>query len=528
MRKIIYVASALLVFGCGTQKQTENEKQAVKGIPNPVPFAETINEQDLKSLLYVYAGDEFQGRNTGDKGQKMAVDFLKNFYETHDIKAAKADGNYFQTVPLVSEELPKGSLVVNSENFELGVDAVTLSGLNPQSLSGKQLVYVGYGVETETYSDYEKLDVKGKYLIIKNGEPKKSDGTFFVSGSTEASEWSELRTGFSKKIGIAKNKGAAGVLFYAPESYGKILMQYKFMQQKASQNIRLANSSNTENAFAYFFISEAMATKVLENINKDNVARMLEAEINFDLKSDGVKEIESENVIAYIKGSEKPNEYVVISAHLDHLGMDAEGNVYNGADDDGSGTTAVLEIAEAFKEAQKAGFTPKRSVVFLHVTGEEKGLLGSEYYSENPVFSMEETVADLNIDMVGRIDPNYEGSRNYVYLIGSDKLSTDLHNLSEAMNNKYTNIELDYRYNDENDPNRFYYRSDHYNFAKHNVPIIFYFNGTHDDYHQLSDTPDKINYDLLANRAKLVFYTAWEIANRDQRLVVDKAVEEAK
>ena len=232
---------------------------------------------------------------------------------------------------------------------------------------------------------------------------------------------------------------------------------------------------------------------------------------------------DSENVVAYIKGSEFPEEIVVISAHYDHVGMDSEGNIYNGADDDGSGTVSILEIAEAFKEAQKDGYQPRRSILFLHVTGEEKGLLGSDYYTKNPIFPLENTVTDLNTDMIGRIDPKHENNPNYIYLIGSDKLSTELHELSEEVNNKYTQFDLDYTYNDENDPNRFYYRSDHYNFAKHNIPVIFYFNGTHADYHQPTDTPDKIEYDLMARRAKLIFYTAWEVANRDDRLVVDKA-----
>ena len=231
---------------------------------------------------------------------------------------------------------------------------------------------------------------------------------------------------------------------------------------------------------------------------------------------------DSENVVAFIEGSEKPDEIVVISAHLDHVGI-KDGKIYNGADDDGSGTVAVLEIAEAFQKAVKDGFKPKRSILFLHVTGEEKGLLGSKYYVENPIFPIANTVVNLNIDMVGRIDDRHKDNPNFVYLIGADKLSTELHNLSEAMNAKYTNISLDYKYNDESDPNRFYYRSDHYNFAKYNVPIIFYFNGTHEDYHQHTDTPDKINYDLLQNRTRLIFHTAWEIANRENRLVVDKA-----
>jgi hypothetical protein len=230
----------------------------------------------------------------------------------------------------------------------------------------------------------------------------------------------------------------------------------------------------------------------------------------------------SENVVAFIKGTEKPDEIVVISAHLDHEGI-KNGEIYNGADDDGSGTVAILEIAEAFQMAAKNGKGPKRSILFLHVTGEEKGLLGSKYYTENPLFPLANTVCDLNIDMIGRIDDRHKDNPNFVYLIGSDKLSTELHNLSEEINKKYTNISLDYKYNDENDPNRFYYRSDHYNFAKHNIPIIFYFNGTHADYHKPTDTPDKINYDLLENRTRLVFHTAWEVANRETRIIADKA-----
>ena len=233
------------------------------------------------------------------------------------------------------------------------------------------------------------------------------------------------------------------------------------------------------------------------------------------------KTVETENVVAIIKGSEKPDEYVVITAHLDHVGVDETG-IYNGADDDGSGTVALLEIAEAFKKAADKGKGPKRSIVFLHVTGEEKGLLGSAYYADNPIYPLENTVVNLNVDMIGRIDPSRrEKNRDYIYLIGSDHDSVDLHKLSEQTNAESVNMTLDYRFNDKNDPNRFYYRSDHYNFAKNGIPIIFYFTGTHADYHKITDTPDKIEYDLLEMRSRLIFYTAWNIANRDKRLVVD-------
>jgi len=239
----------------------------------------------------------------------------------------------------------------------------------------------------------------------------------------------------------------------------------------------------------------------------------------FFRRNSGLKS--SENVLAFIKGSEKPEELLVLSAHLDHVGLDSNGNVYNGADDDGSGTVALLEIADAFQQAVKEGNGPKRSILFLHVTGEEKGLYGSKFYTQYPVYPLANTIANLNIDMIGRVDDAHLEDPNYVYLIGSDKLSTDLHNISAAINEKYAKINLDYRYNVENEPNRFYYRSDHYNFAKNNVPVIFYFNGVHDDYHRISDTPDKINYEMLEKRTQLVFATAWELVNRKDRPVVD-------
>ena len=233
------------------------------------------------------------------------------------------------------------------------------------------------------------------------------------------------------------------------------------------------------------------------------------------------KDKSSQNILAYIKGTEFPEEVLIISAHCDHLGTKDE-LIYNGADDNGSGTAALMEIAQAFKKAEQDGFAPKRSILFLHLTGEEEGLEGSRYYTAHPIFSLENTIADLNIDMIGRVDKVHQNNSNYVYLIGSDRLSTELHYISEAANEEFTHLNLDYTYNDENDSNNFYTRSDHYNFAEKNIPVIFYFNGVHDDYHLPTDTPDKLNYQLLEKRAKLIFTTAWYLANSDKRITVDK------
>lgn len=228
---------------------------------------------------------------------------------------------------------------------------------------------------------------------------------------------------------------------------------------------------------------------------------------------------DSENILAFIEGSEKPEEVIVISAHYDHVGI-INGVIHNGADDDGSGTVAVMEIAEAFQEAKKAGHGPKRSVLFLHVTGEERGLLGSDYYAKNPVFPLANTVVNLNIDMIGRCDPENCG-KDYVYVIGSEMLSSDLKKISESANNQTVKMELNYKYDDPADPQRLYYRSDHYNFAKNGIPAAFYFDGIHEDYHKPSDDPEKIDYAALQKRTKLIFATAWELANRPDRIVVD-------
>jgi len=233
-------------------------------------------------------------------------------------------------------------------------------------------------------------------------------------------------------------------------------------------------------------------------------------------------DVNTENVAAIIEGSKFPEEYIIISAHLDHIGIE-NGEINNGADDDGSGTVALLEIAEAFKMAKMQGNGPKRTVVFLHVTGEEKGLLGSQYYTQNPLYPLKETMVNLNVDMIGRTDPKrIDKDPNYIYLIGADRLSQDLHDISEKANLEHTQLKIDYTFNEEDDPNRFYYRSDHYNFAKNNIPVIFYFSGTHEDYHKPGDTVDKIMYELLAERTKLIFYTAWELANRPSKIRLNK------
>ncbi|ARV08359.1 peptidase [Winogradskyella sp. PC-19] len=519
MKKSISILCLLLIFTACKGGKTSNIKSSASA--NPAEYAKTITQEELKTLLYKYASDEFEGRNTGEKGQKMAVEYLKKQYQSMGIGTPLTGEDYFQEVPLQKPAVAIAEVSINGKSFDAFTNHIVLSLSKSLDINTSDIVYVGHGIDSENYSDYKNLDVKGKIILAKAGEPKDASGNYITSGNTEDTKWTNGRQSLSSKRNAARDNGAKAMLYFDDALFSRYAPFYQ-RQSESGFSGRLSLNDNASD-FAFMMINKDMAKALHSSISEDSSAKNLKT--NISLKADRkAEDVMSENVVAFIKGSEKPDEILVISAHLDHEGI-KDGEVYNGADDDGSGTVAILEIAEAFQKAVKDGHQPKRSILFLHVTGEEKGLLGSRYYTDiNPIFPLENTVADLNIDMIGRIDPKRkEGDRNYVYLIGSDKLSSELHNLSEEVNKKYTNVELDYTYNDENDKNRYYYRSDHYNFAKNNIPVIFYFNGTHDDYHRPTDTPDKIEYDLLENRTRLVFHTAWEVANRDNRVTVDKA-----
>ena len=520
---IFSISTLICCYGIPSKNSKPSAKSSKTAIADPAEYASSITSDDLKRMLYRFASDEFEGRETGEKGQKMAVEYIKEQYKAMGIPTPLSGEDYFQEVPLEKQKVTEAKLSVNGKAFKSYKDHIVITASESINITTDEIVYVGYGIDADNYSDYKNIDVKGKIVLAKAGEPKDEAGNYITSGVTEDTKWTNGRQSISSKRDAAKNNGAKGLLYMDNELFSRYAVFYR--RRAASGTTGRLSLKTNKGGMMMLMINKEIGKALNASIIEDDISKVIAIKMNLAIENKS-EAITSENVVAYIEGSEKPDEIVVISAHLDHEGI-KDGEVYNGADDDGSGTVAILEIAEAFKMAEKAGNGPKRSILFLHVTGEEKGLLGSRHYTDNdPIFPLENTVADLNIDMIGRTDPKRtEGDRNYVYLIGSDKLSTDLHNISEEVNTKYTKVELDYTYNDENDPNRFYYRSDHYNFAKNNIPVIFYFNGTHDDYHKASDTPDKIEYDLLENRTRLVFHTAWEVANRDKRIIVDRATE---
>lgn len=491
-----------------------------------IRFSKLVDKNDLQRHLNILASDEYEGRATGEKGQKMAAEYISAHFKKAGIPPYK-ENTYYQTFPLKFKDPAKIIFSVNNSPLEMVKDYYFLPFSLPSGIvRANEVVFAGYGIAEKKYNDFSSVDVKDKLVMVNNGEPKNKKGKNLLSGDEEKSEWSD----YKKKVEHLKAAGAKGAIIIVERKTAE-----RFLHFITASKLELDKGEKDEEqkeTFPVAFIYKETAEKILGNQVNDALGTIeLKGKPASFVKQVPViidatnysGTVTGENVLGYVEGSDLKNEVIIITAHYDHIGKDGK-EVYNGADDDGSGTVAVMELAEAFAKAKAEGKGPRRSILFMPVSGEEKGLLGSEYYTDHPVYPLENTVCNLNIDMIGRTDtlarPAEVGDK-YVYVIGSDKISTDLHKINEEANKKYVNLQLDYRYNDLKDPNRFYYRSDHYNFAKNNIPVIFYFNGTHKDYHQESDEVDKINFDLLEMRSKLVFFTAWELANRTERIKID-------
>ncbi|MEM1122250.1 MAG: M28 family peptidase [Bacteroidota bacterium] len=521
----------LLSLTVSAQEATKSNDFQLTAPNDPVPYAETITQSDMEAILTVLAADDMQGRETGTPGNDKAAKFIEGkLVEMGIPKVDQLDG-YFQKIAFSSETWEDIVLKVNDKEYRHLWEFYSFANLNSDRATQtiNEVIFLGYGIDDPNYSDYKGKDVKGKTILIYDGEPKKK-GISYVTKTSEVSDWSTDR---KKKLMAAHQNGVANVLIIDGNIKNNL---GELRRELLDGRMKMGAVADTENLYANSaYISTDVAKAIIGKKIKKLVKRRAKIEKKGKSKSlalttditfkqtKNVRQLLGNNILGFIEGTDPvlKNEIVVVSAHYDHIGMRGKNAIYNGADDNGSGSTTVLEVAQAFKAAKDAGVGPRRSVLTLWVTGEEKGLLGSAYYAEFPVFPLENTIVDVNVDMVGRVHEKYADNPNYIYVIGADRLSTELHKINEAANAKYTNLILDYTYNDENDPNRFYYRSDHYNFAKNGIPAVFYFNGTHADYHMITDTIEKINFEKMEKIGRLIFHTAWELANRDKRIVVD-------
>jgi hypothetical protein len=461
----------------------------------PDAYAKTITADDLKRHLYIVAGPEMEGRETATPGQKKAAAYIENQFRALGLQPGN-NGSYQMFYDVYQDSLIDAKVEVNGQSFQVDKDFNPNLGNYPASLRFSEIVFIGSG----TADSVKNMNLAGRLVMVIGSAPQGRGG----GGSNNI--FTQLAS-----------KGIAGLLMVGG-TYPRSTPLLRKGRQTTSAFSRFVNPQ-------IYNISENIARAIVggdfDNLKSNTSAiKIYTANISLETNKTTVTS-QSSNVIAVLPGTDLKDQYLFVTAHYDHLGKRGDSVIYYGADDDGSGTVGVLEIAEAFSKAKAAGKGPRRTVVFMTVSGEEKGLWGSDYYSSHPVFPLDKTTADLNIDMIGRSDTerNHGDSTNYVYVVGDDKLSSDLRTISEAANKKYLKMELDYKFNDPKDVNRIYYRSDHYNFAKKGVPIIFYYDGMlKADYHKPTDTPDKINYNLLAKRAQLVFYTAWEMANRNDML----------
>jgi hypothetical protein len=481
---------------------------------------ESIKANDLSARLHFIASPELEGRETTFRGQKVAARYIASEFQRLGLKPIGDDGTYFQHFPVVvTKPSDQSSITVSNaqgvKTFFFRKDYLAFSAQDTV-LSGPVL-FIGY---MDARPDTEL--VKGKIVLAFAGRAQDAHDP-----SVPAMRRLQLFRQFSGSIAtliIADDTGSAsieGLMTGFAALLGNGLMQPVgiparggFMFQGPSIiDPRVADQILTETGKSTREMREAATAEGYQPMLLSKTTVKIESQVSKEMK-------ETENVMGLLEGSDPKlkGQVVVFSAHYDHLGIRSDGTVYPGADDDGSGTVTVLELAEAFVTNP---VKPKRSLLFLTVTGEEKGLWGSSYYVNHPLIPLDMTVADLNTDMIGRVDTTYErlNNPNYVYIIGSDKISTQLDSLLRVSDEETENLILDYKYNSDKDPNQFYRRSDHYNFARNGVPIVFFFTGVHKDYHRPTDTVDKILFDRMTKIVRLIYCTGWNVANFKTKLV---------
>lgn len=511
-------------------------KSAEEPAPDIHEFANDITIDDLYADLAVLADDSLQGRNTGSEGLKKAARYLSKRYTDLGLQAVGDDNSYYQYYDLVQNTVQSYSYKVVTAS---GDSVISESSLSPSSADTDfltmfggsdavegEVVFAGYGMfdEASGVNQYP-ADVSGKWLMV-----------FFDRAVTN----------MNKLQSLINPDGAVGALLIigagGPENFSQqaAVMQGRLGNAGGMSLKYLQNDSDGPSA-AYNRISNDLAADL---VGVDSVAALADLATSIKAQPATFKAmdldvvlshnpevqeniIRTKNVVAFLEGSdpELKDEVVVLSSHYDHVGVgqpDSTGDaIYNGADDDGSGTVATLHTAQAMAAAKKAGAGPKRSVLFLHVSGEEKGLLGSRYYSDHPIYPIDNTIANINIDMIGRVDEEHVNDSSYVYIIGGSIISSGLDSLTQEANAMGDNMTLSMRYNDLEDPNQFYRRSDHWNFGRLGVPFVFFFNGVHEDYHRPGDEIGKITFGPFLQRTKLVYNLTALLANSDERPVVD-------
>lgn len=549
MRK--FLALILLLFilsgvpAITAQTKSKNSKNnSTTAVSTAAKFGNTdgITAAQLRNYLEFIASDELEGRDTPSRGLDIAAMYIAQHLKTWGIKPAGDNGTYFQKFPLKRSKIDAQNTNLNLNNLAFTYGEDFLTTYTNANVPASNIVYVGHGwvIKSKNINAYQGIDVKDKIVVATGGLPK--GVTFNDLQGKMGEDWSSP--------GIYGNaNGARAVITFA--GFGN-LANWKGSRWNQTEKgdlefktpsfqVKIPTITATPRLINALFQGEKAngSTVYTRAITQDFVEPFelnpnKKISLNVALKTDTVY---TQNVIGVLEGSDAvlKNEYLAIGAHYDHVGMNpfsnSEDKIWNGADDDGSGTVALMAMAEAFtKGAQR----PKRSILFIWVAGEEKGLWGSEYFTDNPTVPLGSIITQLNIDMIGRAqgagDENHPQNKalpkqGEVFVIGSKLMSTELGEVSESVNKSFLNMSFNYKYDDPKDPEQFFYRSDHYNFARKGIPIIFYMDGSHADYHQPSDSIEKIDFVNMEKIARTIFATGWELANRPTRPKVDKPLQ---
>ena len=533
----LVLIGALLALAPAVYGQRKGEKTSAAAPAPAHGNADYISAQQLKDYLAFIASDEMEGRDTPSRGLDVAARFIAAHLSRWGLKPAGDDGSYFQRIALTQNKIDStlSYVEINGQRFNFGEDF--LAGLTAGAANGP-LVYAGHGwvIKANSIDAFQGLDVKDKIVIVNSGGPPKGMNFNELKGK-QGEDW-------ETPVNAARKRGAKGVIFVP--NFQSLANWDRNRQTLVERGFSSVDKFQTQNNAPFPTIT---ASPKLLNASFQGEKQNAAVVFNRSAANDPVEPFEfkadkkasftvalktapaiTQNVIAVLEGSDPvlKNEYVAIGAHYDHVGVGAPVNgdaIYNGADDDGSGTVATLALAEAFARGPR----PKRSILFIWHAGEERGLWGSRYFTESPTVPIGQIITQLNIDMIGRTRKENDRPANQsllkpgeVYLIGSKLMSAELGELSESVNKSYLNLAFNYKYDDPQDPERFFYRSDHYNYARKGIPIIFYFSGVHEDYHRPSDSVEKIDYQNMEKITRAIYATAWELANRATRPRVDK------
>jgi hypothetical protein len=513
--------------------------------------AEGITAGQLRDYLYFVASDEMEGRDTPSRGLNTVAKFIATLLSRWGVKPGGDDGTYFQKIALHRARLDAATtrVEINGQSYVYGDDFLAI----PQSgrVEPTPLVFVGHGwlVKKKNIDAYQGVDVKNKIVVVAGGLPKGVTPNDALIGERGV-DWMEPEA-------YAQKMGALGMIelpdfqtlanwnrFRRNQEAGGLVTVTKLQESKSAQLPDITLSPRM--ATALFQGEKHSASEIFQNMNGSEAVTAFELnpakKLSFNVSGQD-ESLSTQNVIGIIEGSDPvlKNEYVAIGAHYDHVGTGPAGSnsrfpsldgsktdiIYNGADDDGSGTVSVLSMAEALSHSARR---PKRSVIFIWHCGEEKNLWGSDYFTRYPTVPIKSIVAQFNIDMIGRSKKEGDtnpanrslSGPNEIYVIGSKMMSTELGEISERVNQSYLNLSFNYIYDDPKDTNRFFFRSDHFNYAQKGIPIIFYFDGVHEDYHRPGDEPQKIDYDKMQRVARTIFVTMWETADLKTRPAVDK------